>query len=399
MSNFKLVKIEKKFGFYQLKFGSIASNGSYLNQNYSSFWDRLFMLLNLISCLVLLLPNALWSILKISGSMIATVVLYPVFFLMCRLTTINFNLVHSIRDFFGKESIFFILDLTSAPIQIGFYVLGVIAPGVVVKVTSSWWFAKLNGIIITVQEDAVSALWVGILRLIRPKTLSWYSLNPPELTESQKKYPPIFCVHGYRGSQSAWLPLAKHFQKMNYPGAIITIDVPSEAELKLPFAADTPEYLASLNLLEGKINDIMKLYPKDMNSIHLIGHSRGSWVITDVGKTLKSAMRINAISLDNVHNYHQWEPPHTHHHIDSDDYNTSHSGMMFNEAVLHDCYTSIMQNLPTMITHKEQITIEPTDGKQKPTDLRLHFFTRDENQEVTEPISGIVPVNSILTSP
>lgn len=80
------------------------------------------MLLNLISCLVLLLPNALWSILKISGSMIATVVLYPVFFLMCRLTTINFNLVHSIRDFFGKESIFFILDLTSAPIQIGFYV-------------------------------------------------------------------------------------------------------------------------------------------------------------------------------------------------------------------------------------------------------------------------------------
>lgn len=55
-----------------------------------------------------------------------------------------------------------------------------------------------------------------------------------------KKHPPIFCVHGYRSSQSVWLPLAKYFQKMNYPGAIITLDVPSEAELIFSFAANTP---------------------------------------------------------------------------------------------------------------------------------------------------------------
>jgi hypothetical protein len=81
-----------------------------------------------------------------------------------------------------------------------------------------------------------------------------------------------------------------------------------------------------------------------MDTIDLIGHSRGSWVITDVGDKLKQNYKVNAISLDNSINYQSWDSPHEHLHLRSRDYKTSHSGMIFNKDVLQACYQFIQMS-------------------------------------------------------
>ena len=104
-------------------------------------------------------------------------------------------------------------------------------------------------------------------------TLNKYGLNPVQLTEIQAQYPPILCIHGNYHNQSAWLSLAKHFKKEQYPGPIYTLNLPS--------GYITPK---DMELINQKIKFIMNSYkeanvPEDQFKLNLIGHSRGVNVI------------------------------------------------------------------------------------------------------------------------
>ena len=95
-------------------------------------------------------------------------------------------------------------------------------------------------------------------------TFRYYGLNPTELTDEQKKKPAILLLHGKGSNQSAWVKLAKTFQKEGVPN-VFTLNS-SDGEL-------TDE---DIPLLEEKFEVIRELYGEKTHKINLIGHSRGA---------------------------------------------------------------------------------------------------------------------------
>lgn len=110
-----------------------------------------------------------------------------------------------------------------------------------------------------------SALYTGYwLPWGRDKNFRYYGLNPTELTVEQKKKPAILLLHGKGSNQSAWVELAKTFQREKIPN-IFTLNS-NDGELT---DDDIP-------LLEEKYEEIRKLYGEENPRIILIGHSRGA---------------------------------------------------------------------------------------------------------------------------
>ena len=119
----------------------------------------------------------------------------------------------------------------------------------------------------------------------------------------------------------------------------------------------------------------MQLYT-DMSSIILIGHSRGSWIVSNIChlKTHKQDLTpkdltLIDISLDNTFSGK------TTHHIEALNLNAMHSSMMFKENVHQAMLNIIMKPMPTKLDPKlSQTHFDTKQSKlNKPVYSNLFF--------------------------
>jgi hypothetical protein len=106
------------------------------------------------------------------------------------------------------------------------------------------------------------------------KHFNFYQMNPKHLTETQLTQNPTLFIHGNLDNQRAWLAFGKRFKKENI-GPVFTVNLPSGG-----FTCKDKD------ILERKWSEITDLYlKKDQTDfkIHVIGHSRGTFLATLMG--------------------------------------------------------------------------------------------------------------------
>ncbi len=90
--------------------------------------------------------------------------------------------------------------------------------------------------------------------------------NPKEITEEQRRFNPVLCLHGNCHSPSAFTSIAAALQKdPDYRPAVFTVSLRGEEDT---------------HIINEKMAEIRKLFGEDVE-IDLIGHSRGAFLAED----------------------------------------------------------------------------------------------------------------------
>lgn len=100
-----------------------------------------------------------------------------------------------------------------------------------------------------------------------PSRFKYYGLNPDFLSDTQANAPAILCLHGDKGNQSCFLPLAKRLQGI--ASAVFTMN--------LGYDDDHPEIARTQ--LQNRIVEIKQRYQakgKKHLDLIIIGHSKGA---------------------------------------------------------------------------------------------------------------------------
>lgn len=100
-------------------------------------------------------------------------------------------------------------------------------------------------------------------------------MNPQALSANQKGKTPILLIHGMGAGPSAWISLAKKFQKADPDRPVFTVYLPPGGAM-----GSEKEYA----IIKQKMDDIKKLYGADHEDtkIDIVGHSKGATLADQV---------------------------------------------------------------------------------------------------------------------
>ncbi len=165
MAKMNFVKWESTFGFHQLKFGLFSSIENNRDSSHP-IWSRLFMFLNMTACLLLLLPNVVWSTIKILTSLTLMMLIYPVLALVNFFKAVNFEMPQRVTEFLKKETLFLFLDLFWVVGQISSFAIGIFSPSLIAKAANNWFKSY--------SISAISAIFDApwIVSILVPSSLS-----------------------------------------------------------------------------------------------------------------------------------------------------------------------------------------------------------------------------------
>ncbi len=133
---------------------------------------------------------------------------------------------------------------------------------------------KLSMIITSLLSEPVDSIIHGI-RMIKGKNKDFYihGANPQQLSEEQKQYLPILCLHGYAHNQSAFEQILLSFKNTNPNQPVFTLNL---LDIEINDAKIAEKEIQRQSSIDEKVSEIRKLYGKPDIEPIIIGHSSGA---------------------------------------------------------------------------------------------------------------------------